>query len=142
MARRNLMGLLLVVVTGALLIWAFEAAAEQEAADAKLYEQFNRFIEIVRLVQKQYVRDVDTKKMFEHAINGMLGGLDPFSNYIPESELAEFNKGTRGKFFKPGARPNLPVYTEVNDRTGSLRRAGGHSRHLETKRWTRNNSKA
>jgi carboxyl-terminal processing protease len=98
MARRNLLGLLLVVVTGALLVWAFEAAAEQEAADAKLYDQFNRFIEIVRLVQKQYVRDVDTKKMFEHAINGMLNGLDPFSNYIPESELAEFNKNTRGKF--------------------------------------------
>jgi carboxyl-terminal processing protease len=98
MERRNLLGLLLVVVTGALLIWAFEAAAEQEAADAKLYDQFNRFIEIVRLVQKQYVRDVDTKKMFEHAINGMLSGLDPFSNYIPESELAEFNKNTRGKF--------------------------------------------
>jgi len=98
MTRRNLLGLLLVVVTGALLVWAFEAAAEQEAADAKLYDQFNRFIEIVRLVQKQYVRDVDTKKMFEHAINGMLSGLDPFSNYIPESELAEFNKGTRGKF--------------------------------------------
>jgi carboxyl-terminal processing protease len=98
MARRNLLGLLLVVVTGALLIWAFEAAAEQEAADAKLYDQFNRFIEIVRLVQKQYVRDVDTKKMFESAINGMLNGLDPFSNYISESELAEFNKNTRGKF--------------------------------------------
>ena len=98
MARRNILGLLLVVVTGALLIWAFEAAAEQEAADAKLYDQFNRFIEIVRLVQKQYVRDVDTKKMFESAINGMLNGLDPFSNYIPESELAEFNKNTRGKF--------------------------------------------
>jgi len=98
MARRNLLGLILVVVTGALLVWAFEAAAEQEAADAKLYDQFNRFIEIVRLVQSKYVREVDTKKMFEHAINGMLGGLDPFSNYIPESELAEFNKNTRGKF--------------------------------------------
>jgi len=98
MARRNLLGLILFVVTGALLVWAFEAAAEQEAADAKLYDQFNRFIEIVRRVQKDYVREVDTKKMFEGAINGMLSGLDPFSNYIPESELAEFNKNTRGKF--------------------------------------------
>jgi carboxyl-terminal processing protease len=98
MTRRNFLGLLLILVTGGLLIWAFEAVAEQEAADAKLFEQYDRFIEIVRLVQKQYVRDVDTKKMFEHAINGMLNGLDPFSNYIPESELAEFNKGTRGKF--------------------------------------------
>jgi len=98
MARWNLLGVLLVLATGAFLVWAFEAAAEQEAADAKLFEHYDRFIEIVRLVQKQYVRDVDTRKMFENAVNGMLNGLDPFSNFIPESELAEFNKGTRGKF--------------------------------------------
>jgi len=98
MARRNVLGLLLVLMTGGLLVWAFEAVAEQGAADAKLFEQYDRFIEIIRLVQKQYVRDVDTKKMFEHAINGMLNGLDPFSTYIPESELPEFNKSTRGKF--------------------------------------------
>ena len=98
MVRRNVLGLLLVLMTGGLLVWAFEAVAEQGAADAKLFEQYDRFIEIIRLVQKQYVRDVDTKKMFEYAINGMLNGLDPFSTYIPESELPEFNKSTRGKF--------------------------------------------
>ena len=98
MARRNVLGLLLVLMTGGLLVWAFEVAAEQGAADAKLFGDVNRFIEVLRLVQKQYVRDVDTKKMFEHAINGMLNGLDPFSTYIPESELPEFNKSTRGKF--------------------------------------------
>ena len=98
MTRRNLIGLVLILVSGGLLIWAFEAVAEQEAADTKLFDQCNRFIEVVRLVQKQYVRGVDTKKMFENAINGMLSSLDPFSNYIPEEELAEFNKSTRGKF--------------------------------------------
>jgi len=98
MARRNLIGLLLIAVVAGLLIWAFEAAGEQERVDPKLVEQYDRFIEVVRLVQKQYVHEVDTKKMFEDAINGMLNGLDPFSNYIPEDELTEFNKATLGKF--------------------------------------------
>jgi len=98
MTRRNLIGLLLIVAVAGLLIWAFEAAGEQARLDPKLVEQYDRFIEVVQLVQKQYVHDVDTKKMFENAINGMLGGLDPFSNYIPEEELAEFKKATLGKF--------------------------------------------
>jgi carboxyl-terminal processing protease len=98
MARWNMLGLLLVLATGGLLVWAFEAPAQQATVDPKMVAQYDRFIEIVGLVQKQYVRDVDTKKMFENAINGMLNGLDPFSNYIPEEELAEFNKQTRGKF--------------------------------------------
>ena len=60
--------------------------------------------EILRLVQKQYVEEVETKSLFRDAINGMLGGLDPFSNYIPEDELDEFNKATRGKFGGIGIR--------------------------------------
>jgi len=98
MLRRNLVGLALVLAVIGLLVWGFEAAGEQESKDAKLFGEYNRFIEILRLVQKQYVRDVDTKKMFQDAINGMLSGLDPFSNYVSEDEMDEFNKQTRGKF--------------------------------------------
>jgi carboxyl-terminal processing protease len=90
--------MLMVMAASGLLIWAMEAPAEQPNVDPKLMDQYDRFIEIVGLVQKQYVRDVDTKKMFENAINGMLTGLDPFSNYINEEEMPEFTKQTRGKF--------------------------------------------
>jgi len=98
MLRRNLVGLVLVLAVVGLLVWGFAAAAEQEPKDTKIFGEYNRFIEILRLVQKQYVRDVDTKKMFQDAINGMLSGLDPFSNYVPEDEMDEFTKQTRGKF--------------------------------------------
>ena len=98
MARWNLVAMVLVLATAGLLVWAFDAPAQQPSVDPKLMDQYDRFIEIVGLVQKQYVRDVDTKKMFENAINGMLSGLDPFSNYINEEEMPEFTKMTRGKF--------------------------------------------
>jgi carboxyl-terminal processing protease len=98
MSRRNLLVAVLVLATAGLLVWSFEAAAEQEAKDAKLFREVDRFVEILRLVQKQYVREVDAKKMFQDAISGMLGGLDPFSNYVPEEDMDEFNKQTRGKF--------------------------------------------
>ncbi len=98
MVRRTLLGVVLVLVTGGLLVWAFEATGEQNATDKELFGEANRFVEILRLVQKQYVHEVETKNLFRDAIDGMLQGLDPFSNYIPEDELAEFNKSTRGKF--------------------------------------------
>jgi len=98
MTRGKIIGLVLGLVAGGLLAWAFDAAAEQEVGGEELIEQYDRFIEILRIVQKQYVRDVDPKTMFEDAINGMLGGLDPFSTYVPEDEIDEFNKVTHGKF--------------------------------------------
>lgn len=98
MVRRNLLAVLLVLVTSGWLVWAI-GAPKPEAEDTEdLFREADRFIEILRLVQKQYVDDVDTKEMFRDAIDGMLAGLDPFSNFIPEDELNEFNKATRGKF--------------------------------------------
>jgi carboxyl-terminal processing protease len=98
MARRNLIGLALILGSLGLLILAIRAGAQQPNVDPKLVDQYDRFIEIVNLVQKQYVREVDTKKLFQNAINGMLGGLDPFSNYISEDDLPEFRKQTVGTF--------------------------------------------
>jgi len=98
MVRGTLLGVVLVLVTGGLLVWAFEATGGQSTTDKELFGEADRFVEILRLVQKQYVREVETKKLFRDAVDGMLRGLDPFSNYIPEDEMAEFNKSTRGKF--------------------------------------------
>jgi len=96
MIRKYAVGLVLMLLAGGFLVSSFGAAAKEEPD--KIFDQYDRFIEIMRLVQKQYVHEVDTEKMFKDAINGMLGGLDPFSNYISEDELNEFNKATRGKF--------------------------------------------
>ena len=100
MIRRHALAILLVLVMGGWLVWAFGAAADpaEPTDNETLFREADRFIEILRLVQKQYVDEVDTKALFRDAIDGMLGGLDPFSNFIPEEELAEFNKATRGKF--------------------------------------------
>ncbi len=99
MARRHLVSVFFLVAMGGFLAWAFAGAAQQQTSDEEqLFQQYDRFIEILRIVQKQYVHEVDTKKMFSDAIRGMLAGLDPFSDYIPEEDMDEFNKATRGKF--------------------------------------------
>jgi carboxyl-terminal processing protease len=98
MPHKRVFGIVLVLVVLGLAACAFKAPAPPPAVDPKMLEMYDRFIEVVNRVQKDYVRDVDTKKLFENAIQGMLAGLDRFSEYVPEERLNEFKKNTLGKF--------------------------------------------
>ncbi|MEA3367805.1 MAG: S41 family peptidase [Planctomycetota bacterium] len=98
MIRRHALAILLVLVMGGWLVWAFGASTPKPTDNEALFREADRFIEILRLVQKQYVNEVETEELFRDAIDGMLGGLDPFSNFIPAEEVDEFDKATRGKF--------------------------------------------
>ena len=44
-----------------------------------IYDQLNKLKDVLSLAEKFYVDDVDTQKLTEAAINGMLGTLDPHS---------------------------------------------------------------
>jgi carboxyl-terminal processing protease len=59
-----------------------------------IYEQIRKFNDVLSIVQKNYVDDVDTEKLVEAAINGMLNQLDPHSIYLP----AEKQKSEEEKF--------------------------------------------
>jgi carboxyl-terminal processing protease len=59
-----------------------------------IYEQIRKFNDVLSIVQKNYVDDVNTEKLVEAAINGMLNQLDPHSIYLP----AEKQKSEEEKF--------------------------------------------
>ena len=59
-----------------------------------IYEQIKKFNEVLSIVQKNYVDDVDTPKLVEAAIEGMLNQLDPHSIYLP----AEKQKSEEERF--------------------------------------------
>lgn len=63
-----------------------------------VYEQLNKFKEVLLLTDKFYVDEVDTQKLTESAINGLLTDLDPHSVYIPPKQLARVNEDFKGKF--------------------------------------------
>lgn len=63
-----------------------------------IYEQINKFKDVLSLAEKNYVEDVDAQKLTEAAVNGMLGELDPHSVYIPESQLQKVNEEFQGSF--------------------------------------------
>jgi carboxyl-terminal processing protease len=74
-------------------------------------------------IQRHYVEEVDPQVIFEGAMTGMFNALgDPYSNFLPETEMTDLNDTTQGNFggvglyiSKPvGEQPNgKPAYVEV-----------------------------
>lgn len=67
-------------------------------SEDNIYEQLNKFKDVLSLTEKYYVEDVDTQKLTESAINGVLNDLDPHSTYIPASQLQRVNEEFQGSF--------------------------------------------
>ncbi len=61
-------------------------------------EQVLKFSHVLNLTLKNYVEDVDTQKLTESAINGLLSQLDPHSVYIPASQLQRVQEEFQGSF--------------------------------------------
>ena len=75
-----------------------------------IYEQINKFKDVLSITEKYYVEDVDTQKLTEAAVKGVLGQLDPHSVYIPASQLERVKEQFRGSFEGVGIE-----YSILND---------------------------
>jgi len=73
-------------------------AEEKKAVDGLPFEQLRIFSEVFARIRRDYVDEVDDKKLIEDAIRGMLSGLDPHSAYLGEEAWSELKEGTEGKF--------------------------------------------
>ncbi|MGA7829239.1 MAG: S41 family peptidase [Geobacteraceae bacterium] len=62
------------------------------------YESIELFTDVLKIVQKNYVEEVDTKKLVYGAINGMLASLDPHSSFLPPDMYKEMKIETKGSF--------------------------------------------
>jgi carboxyl-terminal processing protease len=62
------------------------------------YESIELFTDVLSIVKKSYVEEVDTKKLVYGAINGMLSSLDPHSSFMPPDTYKEMKIDTKGAF--------------------------------------------
>jgi len=67
-------------------------------SDDKVTEQVRKYGEVLKLVSQYYVDTVDTQKITESAITGLLGELDPHSFYINQEQLKRVNEDFQGSF--------------------------------------------
>ena len=65
------------------------------------------------LIQRNYIEEIDTNMLFEGAMSGMLNSLeDPYSAFLPESEMKDINDTTQGSFGGVGLYVNKPSRTD------------------------------
>jgi carboxyl-terminal processing protease len=74
------------------------------------YAFVRTLVDIHRQVEANYVDTVDSGKLREAAINGMLGELDPYSVYVPPAQQEAFDAAIEGSFQGVGLELNqLPT---------------------------------
>jgi carboxyl-terminal processing protease len=64
----------------------------------KINKSIDLFGRVYKEVTLNYVDDIDPEKFMESGIDGLLGGLDPYTNFIDESEGDEVELITTGKY--------------------------------------------
>ena len=62
------------------------------------YESLEAFSNILSIVKKNYVEDVETKALVSGAINGMLNSLDPHSAFLTPELYKDLQSDTQGRF--------------------------------------------
>src|SRR5690606_726206 len=72
--------------------------AQNSAHDSSVYEQLDLFGDIFERIRSQYVEPVETDKLVEAAINGMLTSLDPHSSYLSAKDFEDMQVQTKGEF--------------------------------------------
>jgi carboxyl-terminal processing protease len=65
---------------------------------AKTYKMLELFGDVLDTVERQYVTEVDDKKLIEAAIDGMLTSLDPHSGYLNPESFDDMRDQTRGEY--------------------------------------------
>jgi len=71
----------------------------QLAADSEeTYRGLKLFSEVIELVQKNYVDEVESEELIERAIQGMVHSLDPHSALLPPEAFEDLSIDTKGKF--------------------------------------------
>jgi carboxyl-terminal processing protease len=72
--------------------------AQEAEKSAGVYEQLDLFGDIFERIRSQYVEEVDTTKLVQAAINGMLTSLDPHSSYMAPEDFTDMQVETKGEF--------------------------------------------
>lgn len=72
--------------------------ARDTTGDVLPLDQLRTFSDVFARIKRNYVEDVSDEELLEHAIRGMLTGLDPHSSYLNTEQFQELRIGTSGEF--------------------------------------------
>ena len=69
-----------------------------EAKSEETYKSLKVFSDVLEIIEKNYVDEVDSKELIQKAIQGMVQSLDPHSALMPPEAFEDLSIDTKGEF--------------------------------------------
>ncbi|QOR62863.1 S41 family peptidase [Sulfurovum sp. ST-21] len=86
-------------LTAAYLFGSFAQAQETKESTAKeKLEAYIKFTQILNVIEKEYVDEVNTSTLVDKALKGLMTNLDAHSNYMDRKSYKELTVQTKGEF--------------------------------------------
>jgi carboxyl-terminal processing protease len=88
------------VMVTAVVLWTIGAGffGHTAAKSDESYEGLKIFADVIQLIEKEYVDEVQSKELIQKAIQGMVQSLDPHSSLLPPEAFEDLQIDTQGKF--------------------------------------------
>ena len=88
------------IMVTAVVFWTIGAGffGDLAAKSDESYEGLKIFADVIELIEKEYVDDVESKELIEKASQGMVQSLDPHSSLLPPEAFEDLQIDTKGKF--------------------------------------------
>lgn len=96
--KKRIIIALTALVLPLLALQLFDRNAAVVAKTSDTYQQLETFTAVLHMIDQNYVEEIDSKKLLEGAINGMLTSLDPHSSYMSPEDFKELQIETQGSF--------------------------------------------
>ncbi|MCK4838969.1 MAG: S41 family peptidase [Desulfobulbaceae bacterium] len=94
--RKTLLIALLIAPVLTVSLWSNGTGALAKPHDT--YKSLEVFSNVLSLIQKNYVENVDATEVLQGAIRGMLSSLDPHSSYLKPDDFKDLKMETKGSF--------------------------------------------
>lgn len=95
------------MISGICLGMIFSAESYADKKNKDPYERLDTFAQVLSVVERNYVEDIDRPAMIDAAIHGMMRSLDPHSMFMSSSDRQEFERRTASQFVGVGIEIGL-----------------------------------
>ncbi len=86
-------------IAAAAILAPSDGACQQPAdSDFALGRNAEVLINMMRELSTQYVDKIDADRLIEYSAEGMMSALDPYTEYLPEQKMSNFEVMTTGKY--------------------------------------------
>jgi carboxyl-terminal processing protease len=90
--------LLIIIFLGSFFLLGLKNDSNVSAKDKNVYKDIKTFNEVLDMIKKNYVDEVDPTTLMQGAINGMVKSLDPHSSFMTPDLYKELEVETQGQF--------------------------------------------